>query len=483
MTDMGLTFGPAFEGLSAEDAARQSDRCFVRSEGQLAVYEASRNPTGHMLTAWEAFNAYGLDVLEEAVEYGAAILKRTKNSTGNALERRRTDLGLNHESVRVAAQVPASVVWTAESNPSKVPLADLERIAFTLGLDERLLAFKRDAGGDNKFTYRLRTLLQEGASAAGTISAGAALLFSEAASIIRVQHRLQKWLSLQAESDRFIPVDDYGSRARPAWRLGYDLARQARNALELGNSPVPSMRELVEKRLGIPVVQARLPDHIAGATVMTMDEDGREARGVVLNTVGENENVWIRRATLAHELGHLLYDPDARLQNVRVDSYLDNLQDPEQDPEIGMPATDFVEQRANAFAIAFLAPNDEVRSLAPTPVSVESVAEVMHTFGISYTAARYHIANCHYRTYDVPLGVIDQGPSDEQKAAEDFTVDFFPISSTRDQRRGRFSGLVAECYAKGLISKDTGALYLQCSADDFLKNVGNLRELSGIETS
>ena len=49
------------------------------------MYEESRNPTGHVLTAWEAFNAYGVGVLEEAVEYGAAILKRTKDSTSSAL--------------------------------------------------------------------------------------------------------------------------------------------------------------------------------------------------------------------------------------------------------------------------------------------------------------------------------------------------------------------------------------------------------------
>ena len=209
---------------------------------------------------------------------------------------------------------------------------------------------------------------------------------------------------------------------------------------------------------------------------MTTDEDGNEARGVVLNTVGENQNVWIRRATLAHELGHLLYDPDSKLQSVRVDSYTDSQRNPQ------AQEADFVEQRANAFAIAFLSPNDAVRQLAPTPVSEESVIKVMHTFGISHTAARYHIANSHYRQFDVPSTVINTGPSDEQKAAENFTVDYFPVPDTPEQRRGKFAGLVTAAYDNGFISEDTAALYLECSVQDFQDNLEFLRSLYDINT-
>ena len=471
MGDLVQVFGAGVGGLSVEVAARESKRLFVRSEGQLAVFEEWRNPIGHVLTAWEAFTAYGLDVLDEAVEHGSAILRRTPNSTGNALKRRREDLGLSCRSVGRATKLPESDVRAAESSPSQLALSKLERVAFSLGLDERLLAFSKDSGGDDRLAYRLRTLLRERASPR-TISERTALLFSEAASIIRVQLRLQKWLGLQVERDGFEPHGDYGSPSQPAWRIGYNLAEDARNTLRLGQNPIPSMRELVEQRMGIPVIQTALPARIAGATIMTVDEEGREARGVVLNTVGENTNVWIRRATLAHELGHLLYDPDESLENVRVDSYIES----QKDPESG-PLTDFVEQRANAFAIAFLAPNAAVRESAPTPVSEEAVSSVMHKFGISHTAARYHISNSHYRQYEIPSGVVNSAPSDEQKAAENFTVDYFPIPDTPYQRRGRFAGLVTESYARGTISKDTAALYLRCSTGDLLQNVEHLRDL------
>ncbi len=475
MRDLTVAFGPDVgEHSNADAAARHSSREFVRGEGGLAVYEAARKPTGHILTAWEAYTSFGLDILEEAVEYGSAILRRTTNSTAKALKSRREELGLTQTSVKRSAKVNEIEVKTAESYPSKISFKSLERIAFVLGLDERFLAFKESPGGDSHLAYRLKTLLNNRQSASGTISAGTALLFAEASSIIRVQHRLQKWLELQDERNEFRPSSDYGTQQNPAFMIGYRLAEETRNILRLGNSPIESMRDLVEKRLRIPVMQARLPSWIAGATIKTADENGDQVRGVVLNTVGDNENVWIRRATLAHELGHLLYDSDSNLNSVRVDSYSDNRKDPEN------RATDFVEQRANAFAIAFLAPNEAVRKIAPTPFSEESVANLMRTFGISHTAARYHISNCHYRVYDVPTSLDNTTPSDEQKAAENFTIDYFPILDTPDQRRGRFAGLVSECYEKGLISQDTAALYLGCSAKYIDEQIRNLREIYNI---
>ena len=471
MDQLTFIFGPEIEGLSAEDAARHSTRSYVRSEDGIAVYKKHRRPTGHILTAWEAYTTFGPDILEEAVEYSSAILNETPNATSYALRKRREELGLPHRSVARAAGVSQEDVEAAESHPHRVSIQKLGRIAFALGLDERFLAFKRDPGGDARLAYRLRTLHTERPGPLGAISAGTALLFAEAASIIRVQHRLQRWLGVRTESDEFTPVSDYGSPQTPAWMIGYNLAELARKTLQLGNSPIISMRELVEERLGIPVIQARLPNRIAGATVMTTSDDGDDVRGVVLNTVGDNENVWIRRATLAHELGHLLYDPDDRLQSLRVDSYHDSQRDPQ------AYSTDYVEQRANAFAIAFLAPNQAVRQLAPTPISQEDVYNVMHTFGISHTAARYHIANCHHGNFDVPQGIIYSKPSDEQTAAENFTVDYFPLHDTPEQRRGRFAGIVEMAYREKFISAHTGTLYLYCSVDEFRENAEIIRSL------
>ena len=183
-----------------------------------------------------------------------------------------------------------------------------------------------------------------------------------------------------------------------------------------------------------------------------------------LNTAGQNENVWVRRATLAHEIGHLLYDPDDRLERVRVDTYAINGVNPQ------TKSTDYVEQRANAFAIAFLAPLDAVRKVAPTPVSGEGISKVMAHFGLSLTSARFHVSNAHHRQYDVPpsYDIPDTKPGDEWSGSENFTADYFPISNTPMQRRGQFAGVVAAAYQSGLISEYTASAYLDCEVEEFL---------------
>ena len=180
------------------------------------------------------------------------------------------------------------------------------------------------------------------------------------------------------------------------------------------------MREIVEVRLGIPLIQARLPKAIAGATIMTTDDSGDAARGIILNAVGANRDARVRRATLARQLGHLLYDPDEYLQRVRVDACEDLRAAPQS------RATDPVDQRANAFASAFL------------------------------------------------------DPSDESVAIEDFSLDYFPIPSAPYQRRGRFAGIVAAACGEGLITDHTAALYLGCDKEIVGEHIANLRSLHGV---
>ena len=465
-------FGEHETGSSIEEIARQSQQKFVRGKYEIAFYDQGSTATGHVLTALEAYRTFGLDILEEAVEYGSAIILQRQGAIEASLQNRRKDLYLPHRSVAQAARLKQDEIKTAETDSRSLPIQSLERIAFALGLDESKLAFDLTSGADEGLAVRLRTLQAEPDVDDFSLSVGAVLTLAEAASIIRVQSQLQAALGI-VPSFRFAPNSDYGSPANPAYNVGYHLAEQTRAKLGLANSPIPSMRELVEDRLGIPVIQARMPDRIAGATVAVKDTDGHDYRGIVLNTVGQNKNVWVRRITLAHEIGHLLHDPDDRLEKARVDSYEAN----DRNPEIG--STDYVEQRANAFAIAFLAPNDAVRQLVPAPVSGEAVSNVMRTFGISRTSALFHITNSWYRQYSTPsvYDVPETWPSDEQTAAENFSADYFPMDTTPIQRRGGFAGIVVAGYDNKLISDHTAAAYLGCELDNFHDNLEGVREL------
>ena len=279
-----------------------------------------------------------------------------------------------------------------------------------------------------------------------------------------IAERLREWLGESFFWRSFKASPDYGSYLSPAYTVGYSLAEQARSILKLESGPIRSMRDLVEERLGLTVIQGHLGDAFAGATIAN-----GQARGIVLNIDGANQKPWVRRATLAHELGHLLFDPNERLNQVRVDTYNDD------------PASekDFVEQRANAFAVAFLAPPEAVRARfdVPSPnLKEDDVTSIVEEFGISPTATRYHLQNIFYRTTDAPLVRRDIDDS-QWRAEEDFTLDFFKPDSTSPQRRGRLSKTVVQAFDEGLITDDTAALYLDMTTIDFHESVETLRSI------
>jgi Zn-dependent peptidase ImmA (M78 family) len=398
-------------------------------------------------------------------EHGSAILAAAPGAAANALKKRREDIGLTVADLeRILKGLPVADAELAESS---TPIQALERLAFMLGLDERLLAFDLKAGSDDRLSIRLRTLLHQQKQALSRVTT---LALSEAASIVRTQNRLASWLGSRQVWLSFEKSPDYGDAVSPAYKIGYQLATHARQRLGLGLGPVASLRSLVEEQLGIPVVQEPLPESIAGATIATGED-----RGIVLNTRGSNQHVWVRRATLAHELGHLLFDPAESMNNLRVDLYRDT----ERDPEDTKRFPDFVEQRANAFAIAFLAPPESVRELIKPPISQEALAKVMRTFGISLTAAKYHVSNSYWRSFDVePWSNPKVEPDENWRAAEDFTLDYFPIGGVPESRRGRFASLVARAYQKDLISSDTASIYLACTPEEFEARAGAIAELS-----
>ena len=444
-----------------------SRQMFVRSKDEIAPYEESRQPTGHRLTAWEALKAYGIEVLEEAVERGSAILRVEPGAAATALKARREALGLPRRRVARATGLDEAIVAKAEAPAQEASIHDMERIAISLGLDERLLSFDVAAGADDQLGIRLKTLqAQKQSDSAVRLGEGTVTLFAEAAAIIAIQHRLQEWLDLRP-AKLFEPSDDYGDAETPAWKIGYELAARARAALGLDDAPIASMRDLVEKTLRIPVLQAELPSRISGATVSS-----KSSRGLILNVSGDNENVWVRRATLAHELGHLLFDPESSLTSLRVDTYEEAERDPQSRPN---RFSDYVEQRANAFAIAFLAPPSAVRELVGTPPRVDARTVSMRTFGISFTAASYHVTNSLYGQYEIPTSPEDAWPSDEQRAGEDFTIDYFQPETTPLLRRGRFARLVVAAYDERMISDDTAAEYLRWSQADVERSADFIR--------
>jgi len=444
-------------GTSPEARARESTRQFVRSIDQLA--EDSEQARGRRLSAAEALEVFGWETLQEVAAEGAARLAASRSAVGDALRDRREQLGLDARQVARACSLPVEVVDAAEAS-MRLPLRDYERIGRELGLDERLLSLRPEPSGNDQVAVRLRTIGRERAYMSPT----AVLSLAEAAWVGMVQVRLEDQLGLRVNPG----IDQnpsYGTPTYPAFEWGYFLARQLRQHLGLGQHPITSLRELAEVRLGIPVIQSELGRYVAGATVQVGDR-----RAVVINLEGRNRHVFVRRATLAHELGHLLYDPARRLQDLRVDDFaeLDRQAEQVRDP---------VEQRANAFAIELIAPQ-QAAVQAFDSEDDNPLGCVMDRFGISYTAARYQIWNGKQRSLSLDsLRSDNRPPSERWEAAERYTVDYHPLRCVRVSRAGRFSALVARAAEEGLVSWDTAAEWLESTADEVRSAASAIRGL------
>ena len=448
---------------------------FVRGKYQLARFEPESKAKGRQLTEHEVREAYGSDVFAEIDEHLSAILLASVDAIEQALRQQREALGVTPGQLASAAGVPVATIKRAEQDADQVDLRDLERLSFVLGLDPAKLSVDERARTDPALGVRLRVLEWPDAPATSARFSPPSVLpsmlrGSEAASIIRSQLQLQRWMHADDRAPDFEPSHDYGEGG-PAWSAGYRLAGSTRERLGLGLEPIESMRDLVEHRLGIPIIQVPLQKAIAGATISSHGQ-----RGIVLNTAGANSNVWIRRATMAHELAHILFDPEQQLSNIRVDSYDETARNAEH----GAPSPDSVEQRANAFAVAFLAPREAVKKIVPSPaqVSATNIEQVMSSSGIGRAAARFHVGNAWWGQAELPpVQDISGEPTDEQRSVEDFTLDYFQPKSTPEQRRGRFAVLTAEAIDAGLITTDTGAQYLACSVDELSGAMPFLRSL------
>ncbi|MGO7611087.1 ImmA/IrrE family metallo-endopeptidase [Rhizobium ruizarguesonis] len=447
-------FGPESSGRNPQDFAATSKNQYVRSQVQIAL--ATPEAKGRRLSAVEALNSYGLPVLELVAENGAATLVKTRDEPATTLRRRREDLKLEVRDVVKQTGLDIEVIKALETPGRASKIRDIEKLAVALALDERKVGMPSHAV-DRDLGVRLRELRSD-KDAVG-FDATSVLKLAEAGWVISRQNELERLLNIHVDpiiSEGTLRSDDYSFVAA---EKGYGLAEKVRRHLGLKrDEPIESLRRLLETKLAVPLVQDKLSRRFAGATIANGG-----SRGIIVNEEGHNERVWTRRMTLAHEIGHLVGDPDTRLNKLRVDHY-DRLS-----KNLGSE-TDNVERRANGFAVAFLAPPEAVRSIAQKATSLKTALEaVTNTFGISKTAAIYHIQN----VAKLDMSKVDtrslKDSSDEWRPQENLTLDYFPIEETPLNRRGRFASLVVMAQKAGHISEDTAASYLNTVVEKYLK--------------
>ena len=149
---------------------------------------------------------------------------------------------------------------------------------------------------------------------------------------------------------------------------GRELAKRAREALGLGHGPIGDLTAIIEEHLGAHVLVEPLPRGVHGFCAVCPSAGGLPAAAVII--VNGDDVSGRQRFTLAHELCHLLAgDPvDVEVLSNQTEK---------------SPA----EHRADAFAVAFLAPEEGVRrAVGPQQFDEALIRRMSRLFGMSHQA-------------------------------------------------------------------------------------------------
>jgi Zn-dependent peptidase ImmA (M78 family) len=177
--------------------------------------------------------------------------------------------------------------------------------------------------------------------------------------------------TISAEAEATIP--NYIGRAH---EQGATLAQWARQKFSLGTDTKVEPADVL-KNLGVDVHLSKLGSDLIDA-VGTWDH--RRGPALIVNLDGEHaQSIAGRRATLAHELCHILLDRNGSLPAAEV---------------LGGSVPRHPEQRANAFAAEFLLPKTVVIArLRGVKNTLETIEDIMKQFGVSRELAAWQVIN------------------------------------------------------------------------------------------
>lgn len=351
--------------------------------------------------------------------------------------RKQTRLSVEELAVQVGAE--ANTLRGAERGEEVLAPAVLARCAMLAGLEPD--EFRRGGPIDSPPTALLRAAVQHGRSSLAVLrQLGVPLVLGE------LTHRARGVEFLDGVLDRSrsalppvasIPVS---ANQHPA----EEDALRARAALRVPDGPIPSMRALLE-RYGVLLVWStpdEVPEELDGAslrdpipTILTNLRYGREAHGRI-------------RMTLAHELGHLLFD---HLRGSVAVMYSPSTSG----GRAGSPIDHFgdIETQAQAFAACFLAPARLVEACvgARAPDTVEALRGVGEHFGVHRTVALNRLQDVFHFSRTVRQELEHQARTCSWPGL--LGREDVPRPEEVGLRRGHFRARVVEALDRGLISR------------------------------
>ena len=296
---------------------------------------------------------------------------------GKLLKARREAFGADLEEAARWCRMPVERIAEIEASPDLSSL-DFEHVCSGLAVAPAALLT-----GDDRSPTRSVVRFRSALSDANLVTPRDLRTVSAASEVGRTLGELRVMQGRPVSFEQHRRVKSL-SKGRPCWEQGYELGETSRDRMGPAAGPIADLeREL--NQFGI---------HVAHVSFSTVNVEGAslwEAGAVPVILLNRNSTrvkySLSRRAILAHELCHLLHDGGEANIATRATS-----------TEGTGNWDDTLEQRARAFAPAFLAPRDQVRDWANN-VSLPSepnrrVVELAHHWGLSFEGAVWHAKNC-----------------------------------------------------------------------------------------
>ncbi|MDR3440590.1 ImmA/IrrE family metallo-endopeptidase [Telmatospirillum sp.] len=378
----------------------------------------------------------------------------------SARERR----GLSQQAVAAALNLQRTAVTNIESGNRAVSTLELSRLAELYGCKPATFLDAAETVDDTP-VIRLRALYQ------GQLPDDFTQTIDRVRELCREGAELRRMLEPGFTEN----LANYASVLRSgkdAIQQGYNIAREERRRLGLGNAPIGNIAGLISSQ-GIWVAAYSFPDNLSG---MLLND---RTTGVVILINGNHFPVR-RTFSYAHEYGHALCD--------RGDT-----------ERVSQGGSDLVEMRANAFASAFLMPaggvEDQLRRLdkgkpsrqaqivydvagnteneveirppaGSQAITYQDVAVIARHFGVSYEAAIWRLKNLGHLDVPETKELIAQreagkGFMNLLKFTDTFAETGVPDEERDQELRSQLMWLAVEAYRREEISQ------------------GRLRELAG----
>lgn len=353
---------------------------------------------------------------------------------GEFLRSWRADAGFSVEKVALRASLSPLTVEGIEAGTHEPSFEDLDALAGVLGL--RAEEIYDDQVAESAPREGVRLLMKS--AIAYRPSEEVRLRMLEAAAAARDLLDLQAELRPKGGGFEKFTSRPLTASSEPPFKLGDDLARETRQKLAI-KGPIPSMRDLAQETLGIPIVAAELSS--SGPDAFSFYAPGRRA-AIILNRQGKNTHPLVRRFSIAHELGHVLFDrPGMGAFGVYC----------QVDPKRGLD----IEARANAFAMRLLLPHAQITQLGVDILRPSNFREVMETWGVHFSALQLYVEkvlNLSREEAQSRIPEVDRSSPNRWSEAEELVEERRGLERVPMPRRGALARLVLAAVRQNQIS-------------------------------